>query len=100
MKKIFYFIANWLLEVSSPCNRIVEQISEKFDRRLSFREKLRMKTHMTFCHCCTRYNQQLDYLHEAIHKKSQMILKSDNFTEKLSPEVSMRIKNLLNQKLN
>ena len=100
MKKIYYFIADWILELSSPCNQIVAHISERFDRKLSLTENLRMKTHMKFCHCCTHYKQQLDNLHEAINQKSWAIMNSDNFSERLSPEASNRIKNLLNQELN
>ena len=99
MKKLYYKIANWLLLKSSPCTNIVASISERFDRNLSITETIQMRTHMKFCHCCTRYKKQIDYLHDAIGSKMKLIQNSSEFSEKLSPERSNKIKTLLKEQM-
>jgi hypothetical protein len=100
MKKLYYKFFEWMLETSSPCKNIIVNISERFDRKLSISERLRLHTHMKFCHCCTRYKKQMDNLHNAINTKMQMVLKTEEFDEKLPDNASIRIKDALRQQLN
>lgn len=99
MKRFLYKIHDWMLEHAPPCNKIVLLISETLDTRLPLSERLKIRFHMTFCHCCTRYNTQVKSLHKAIHQKMEVVDMSSDFTEHLSDERSNHIKSLLHHEM-
>lgn len=46
------------------CKEISELLSESMDRPLIWRERLAIKVHLAMCRHCSRFEQQVHFLHK------------------------------------
>jgi Putative zinc-finger len=53
------------------CKETALLVSQSYDRRLSWRERLGVRLHLVFCDACTHFRRQLDFLREAIRRFTQ-----------------------------
>lgn len=57
----------WLAQYVVPCDEITHQLSDRRHRRLTWRERLAMRFHMSICVWCRRYDKQLGFLEDTVH---------------------------------
>lgn len=50
------------------CKEIHRLASEKLDRRLSYRERMRWRMHLLYCTGCRNFNGQLQLIRSAMHR--------------------------------
>ena len=50
------------------CKDITQLVSESHDRPMSWSERFKMRLHLAICRYCSRFQRQLDVLHEAIQR--------------------------------
>ncbi len=80
------------------CKAIGELLSQKLDRRLSLRERLRLKFHLLICKTCRCYEKQLKFIAHAVQRLMQS---SDGAgMPPLSEEAGRRINRNIRQQLN
>lgn len=60
---LFRKIAPWIARLASPCPEITRLASESCERKLSWRERWRMRLHFLICDWCRRYAAQVRLLH-------------------------------------
>lgn len=60
---LFRRIAPVIAKVASPCPEIARLASEACDRKLTWAERWRVRTHYLICDWCRRYSAQLRLLH-------------------------------------
>jgi hypothetical protein len=53
------------------CKETALLVSQSYDRRLSWRERLGVRLHLVFCDACTHFRRQLDFLRRAISRFAQ-----------------------------
>lgn len=61
----------WLARRLPPCDEITRLLSEARDRKLSVRERLTTRLHLWTCVWCRRYEQQLTFLHDVLHRHAE-----------------------------
>lgn len=57
-------------KISLSCREASRLISESKDRTLGLTEQVSLRLHMGLCTACTRFNRQLDFLREALQRRS------------------------------
>ena len=50
------------------CKEIHQLASEKFDRQLSFRERMRLQMHLFYCIACRNFDGQMQLIRQAMHR--------------------------------
>jgi len=82
-----------LNKLTASCEIITEKISESIDHKLTLKERITIRIHITFCKFCRRYYRQLTMMHhyfeERLKKESQS---SPPAGSSLSLEAKGRIK--------
>jgi len=53
------------------CKETALLVSQSYDRRLSWRERLGVRLHLVFCDACTHFRRQMDFLRGAISRFAQ-----------------------------
>jgi len=53
------------------CKETALLVSQSYDRRLSWRERLAVRLHLVFCDACTHFRRQMDFLRRAISRFAQ-----------------------------
>lgn len=48
------------------CEAVSRLVSESHDRPMSWKERMKIRFHVAMCRYCTRFQSQLDVLHNAI----------------------------------
>ena len=61
------------------CRQVSELVSQAKDRRLGWLETLRLHAHLRVCEGCRHFQQQVDFLREAIRRHPA--LRDDNREE-------------------
>ncbi len=72
------------------CKETALLVSQSYDRRLTWRERLGVRLHLVFCDACTHFRRQMDFLHKAIRRFMQERGKVENEV-KLPPRARERI---------
>lgn len=52
------------------CKQVSQLVSEGMDRRLGFRERLGVQTHLLMCDGCRNFVAQMRFLREALRRQS------------------------------
>ncbi len=50
------------------CREVHQLVSEGMDRRLTTVERIRMRLHLLVCGACTRFNDQMRLIRQAMHR--------------------------------
>jgi hypothetical protein len=53
------------------CKETALLVSQSYDRRLSWRERLGVRLHLVVCDACTHFRRQMDFLRRAISRFAQ-----------------------------
>lgn len=61
---LFRRVAPWIARLASPCPEIARLASEACERRLTWRERWKMRAHYLICDWCRRYTAQIRLLHQ------------------------------------
>lgn len=80
----------WFAGKLPPCSEIIRLSSESMDRPLSRRERTQMWLHFKICIWCQRYEKQIHFLRDILHKHPQ-----DTPGPTLSPVARERMRQLL-----
>lgn len=51
-----------------PCKEVFRLNSERFERRLTWRERLQIRLHLRVCEACRAVEKQLRFIHEAMRR--------------------------------
>ncbi len=70
LKKINMLLMKMMAMMTPSCDVITRRISESYDRKLAFRERLSIRIHTLGCVLCERYRRQLMALHRMLQKYS------------------------------
>ena len=49
------------------CKQTSLIVSQSYDRRLFWRERIGMRLHLMICAACTNFKRQMDFLRQALH---------------------------------
>jgi hypothetical protein len=90
-------IRDWLLRKVPPCQHAVEKISQSMDGKVTMRERIDFKLHLSICAWCQRYMEQLDTIREAARVKS--IESPDLQTTPTAPALSNEARERIRRKL-
>ncbi len=71
------------------CKQASQLISRSLDEKLPMRKRFSLNLHLLLCKYCSRFSQQLQTLHVAIHNISSSI--EDDTSIKLSSETKKEI---------
>jgi hypothetical protein len=82
----------------TSCKQAARLVSMSFERRLTLREWLSMRTHLMMCKTCTFYGRQIKAL-RAIFTRHEDVLSNTPASddEKLSDHAKQRIKKTINE---
>jgi hypothetical protein len=77
------------------CKQASHLVSERHDRKLSWRERIALRIHLWICNNCLRFEKQIKYIQQAVRSGQQ----DGNLpTEKpLPPESMERIRKALHE---
>lgn len=59
------------MKAMSSCKHATELMSQKQDRKLTFKEQSWLMTHLTLCHNCRRCNKQFELLDKACEQRQE-----------------------------
>ena len=80
------------------CKEVGELLSQELDRKLSLRDRLRLKFHLLICKTCSCYEQQLKFIARSVQRLMQS---SDGAgMPPLSEEAGRRINSNIREQLN
>jgi predicted anti-sigma-YlaC factor YlaD len=89
-------IISWLARRLSDCKTITPILGESLDRKLSLREKIKIKLHLFTCRACTNYFKEIKFLREAVRASAEKMAQNENSTAaKLGTDAKERLKNAL-----
>jgi len=72
------------------CQQTSLIVSQSYDRRLLWRERIGMRLHLMLCAACANFKRQVDFLRKALRHYAQQELQ-DNEQVRLSAEALERI---------
>jgi hypothetical protein len=87
-------LKRWLSMKTEDCKSVSPLFSYAFDRKLNWREKLRVRLHLYTCGACLNYISNLKFMHEVFHAQEERF-ENDKLHTTLSPEAKERIKEKL-----
>ena len=77
------------------CREVSQLASEALDRKLTLKERIGLRFHLMMCKLCTRYVQQLKFMHQAISGMDENHVKGSG--AHLSETARDRIRNQLDR---
>ncbi len=77
------------------CREVSQLASESLDRKLTLKERIGLRFHLMMCKLCTRYVQQLKFMHQAISGMDENHVKGSG--PRLSETARDRIRNQLDR---
>ena len=72
------------------CKQASQVISQSYDRRLSWRERLNLRIHLFVCDACARFAKQMRFIRQAMRRFAREQAETDEQV-KLSAEAVERI---------
>lgn len=84
----------WLAEKTEDCKSVSPLFSYKLDRRLTLKEKIRVKIHLFTCGACLNYVSNLKFMHEVFHEQEKNF-QEEKLAESLQEDSKDRIKKFL-----
>lgn len=79
--------------LTPSCRELARLSSESLERKLSLREKLLIRLHNTVCSWCSRYENQLQSIHQAVEGKGDALC--DEADLSMSQDCKERMKSIL-----
>lgn len=64
---------SWADRIAGSCEEAARLCSESLDRRLTLRERVRMRLHFLLCYFCRRYHAHLRCLHNGLRRAEDQI---------------------------
>ncbi len=93
-EKLKHSVRFWLLRALPTCERTVETISQSMERRLTLRERIKLKVHFWICVWCQWYMEHLHVIRDT--SRAQAAESSEPMTSAtLSNEARERIRRRL-----
>ena len=77
------------------CKQVTRLVSLSYEKRLSWPERVGVRMHLLMCRFCTRFAQQMRFLHTACHSFQQAPREDD--TIYLSQAARLRIHHALSR---
>jgi hypothetical protein len=71
-----------MMQMMSPCAAATRLASESLDRPLTAKERRSLRMHLLVCQWCRRYEKQIRFLHEILHRHPE------TFTSRSTPRLS------------
>lgn len=87
------------VEGPERCSQARFLISKEMDKKLGWRERLQLRTHLPSCRACTYYRQNLWMLRYFINAFCATHNKSERLSWKLSPEAKERMQRLIQKEI-
>ena len=87
----------WLGRRLPRCDDLLTTMSESLERKLTFRENVRLRLHFLICEYCHRYLRHIRLMHRAVGDRAAMI-DDETSTSVLSREARERLKRALTEK--
>lgn len=89
-------ILRWLERGLPTCKEITKMASDSIERKLPLRQRIVLKLHFLTCVWCARYFKQLQFMREAMQKRSSQLEDGESSSPSaLTPEAHERIKRSL-----
>ena len=86
-----FILFKMMAMMTAPCRDIGHRISESFDRKLTFRERMSINIHNLGCAVCERYFLQMKTLNKILTTYAERIHQHDDVTTRLSDDAKMHI---------
>lgn len=77
------------------CKEVTRLVSMSYEKRLSWLERAGVRMHLLMCRFCTRFAQQMRFLHTACHRFQEFLQEDD--TIHLSETARLRIHHVLSR---
>ncbi len=74
------------------CKEVSHLVSESLERKLSFRQRFGMRTHLMMCSLCRTYLKQTLVLRKLVRLYASSVVENTKNDEGLSDEAKKRIK--------
>jgi hypothetical protein len=58
-------------DMKLTCKEVSRLVSEGFDRRLGWSERVRVRIHLAICDGCTNFNKQMLFLRKALSRLAE-----------------------------
>lgn len=84
----------WLGRRLPRCDELLVTMSESLERKLTSREKIKLRLHFLICDYCSRYLRHLRILHESLRRRGD-VMEPEPSTSSLSDGARERIKRAL-----
>ena len=84
----------WLGRQTEACRSVAPLFSHAMDRRLTWRERLRVRLHLFTCGACLNYISNLEFMREVFRAQEHDFAREKS-RERLAPEAADRIKHAL-----
>jgi hypothetical protein len=88
----------WIARKTEQCKDVSPLFSDRFERKLSVWEQVRVKLHLWTCGPCTRYVANLKFMHDVFQAQRESIEK-EQFNLTMPPDVRERLKNAIKSKI-
>lgn len=76
------------------CKEVTQLVLEKYERRLSWRERLGIRIHYLICSACTRFARQMEFLRKATRRYAELH-QAEEKDIVLTPSAKKRIRDKL-----
>jgi hypothetical protein len=86
-----FILFKMMAMMTVPCQEMGHRISESFDRKLTFRERVSIRIHNLGCAMCERYYQQMKLLHKLLGNYAERVHEHDDPSTKLSDKAKEKI---------
>jgi len=79
------------------CKEVSELVSLALDRRLPLSKRMAVRLHLLVCKMCSRYQQQLKFIHRAAGDYYSRLDSDDHFAVELGSEARKKITDTLSR---
>jgi hypothetical protein len=94
-----FILFKMMAMMTVPCQEMGHRISESFDRKLTFRERMSIRIHNLGCAMCERYYNQMQMLHKLLRTYAERVYQHDEPTIQLSNEAKEKIVKTLKEEM-
>ncbi len=86
-------LSKWFAQLGVNCEATVKLMSQSLDRKLSFKEKFKLRSHLILCQWwCSDYFKQIKFTHTTLHGKDETIAEESLSETTLSDQARKRLK--------
>jgi hypothetical protein len=84
-------IKKWISQKAEQCRTVAPLYAFALDRRLTLRERFRIRFHLLTCNACTNYVDNLNFMHKVFQAQEEQI-EEGKLHSTLSDEAKIRLK--------